>query len=111
MLPRSALSTDTPPPPQHVYVLEPVIQEEEAQEPPQYSKVVVVSAMQEAPCVTEGGDELHYLSVLNKQASGLPRLCNWPGPPANGCDELCSVSDALPLRLEGHNERSLWTLH
>ena len=67
MLPRSALSTDTPPPPQHVYVLEPVIQEEEAQDPLQYSKMVVVSAMQEAPCVTEGGDELHYLSVLNKQ--------------------------------------------
>ena len=104
MLHRSALSTDTPPPPQHVYVLEPVIQEEEAREPPQYSKVVVVSAMQEAPCVTDGGDELHYLSVLNKQASGLHRLYKPPGAPPNGCDVLCPVSDAQPIRPVGQDE-------
>ena len=38
-------------------------------EPHSYTKVVVLSAMQEAPCITDGGDELHYQSVRNKQVT------------------------------------------
>ena len=40
------------------------------QDPPKlrtFSNVVLVSAMQQEPCVAEGGDELHFLSVQNKQ--------------------------------------------
>jgi len=65
---RSALATDPPQRRQdEMYVLEPVYQLEE--EEPQYTKVIVVSAMQDIPCLAEGGDKLHYLSVLNKQVN------------------------------------------
>ena len=37
------------------------------EEPRPYTRVVVLSALQESPCLTEGGDELHFLSVKNKQ--------------------------------------------
>lgn len=47
--------------------MEPVYQVEEEEQ--QYNKVVIVSAMQEMPCLAEGGDRLHYLSVLNKQVT------------------------------------------
>lgn len=32
-----------------------------------YTRVVVLSALQESPCLTEGGDKLHFMSVKNKQ--------------------------------------------
>ena len=62
---RSALATDPPPSVEELYITEPIYQIEETEV--SYTKVVVVSAMQEWPCLAEGGDELHYLSVLNKQ--------------------------------------------
>lgn len=64
---RSALATDPPPLQEEIYVTEPVFQLEEEELP--YTKVVVVSAMQEGQCLADGGDKLHYLSVLNKQVS------------------------------------------
>ena len=66
---RSALATDPPPSLEELYVTEPVFQVED-EEPP-YTKVVVVSAMQDVPCLADGGDKLHYLSILNKQVWSL----------------------------------------
>lgn len=44
-----------------------VEQEAQSDEPKPYTKVVVLSAVQESPCITDGGDKLHFQSVKNKQ--------------------------------------------
>ena len=46
----------------------------EDEEPP-FTKVVVVSAMQDGPCLADGGDKLHYLSILNKQVRVFSCTC------------------------------------
>lgn len=64
---RSALSMEvSPPPPQkeRFYLPE--------GDPPGVAKVIMVSALQQDPCSADGGDELHYLSVRNKQARHHP---------------------------------------
>jgi hypothetical protein len=85
---RSALATDPPQRQDELYITEPVYQLEE--EEPQYTKVVVVSAMQDIPCLAEGGDKLHYLSVLNKQVSRSSCPCCQSGRNL-GCLSLASV--------------------
>lgn len=93
---RSALATDPPPSLEELYVTEPVFQVED-EEPP-YTKVVVVSAMQDAPCFAEGGDKLHYLSILNKQVQNPVSL---PSEVKSTCAAKESSSGNLLQWLQG----------
>lgn len=52
-----------------VYNSDPKLVSAQEEEEPHYTKVILVSALQEQSCIAEGGNELHYFSVRNKQAS------------------------------------------